>query len=83
MEVSELAKKVDELHREMREDMAVLKRGVYGDKINGVRGLLERQDSDEERIDKIEKRQWKVGAMIGGFVVAVDIVVMYIKEFTK
>jgi hypothetical protein len=79
----EIAKKIDEFQREMREDMSVIKRGVYGDKINGVKGLLERQDHDEERIDKIEKRQWKVGAMMGGFVVAVDIIVMYVKEFVK
>jgi hypothetical protein len=83
MEVHELAKKIDEFQREVRDDMAVLKRGMYGDPVNKVRGLLERQDSDEERIDKIEKRQWKVGAMMGGGIVAIDIIIFYIKEFAK
>jgi hypothetical protein len=90
MEVSELAKKVDEFHREMRDDMAVLKRGVYGDPKNRIKGLLERQDEDDAWRDKIEARQdkldnkiWKIGASIGAVFVGFDFAIMYIKGFFK
>jgi hypothetical protein len=88
--VDDLAKKVDEFHREMRDDMAVLKRGVYGDPANRIKGLLERQDEDDAWRDKIETRQdkldnkiWKIGATVGAIVVGFDFAIMYIKGFFK
>lgn len=81
--------KFDAFCREMREDMATVKRGIYGDPSNKVRGLLERQDDDETRMDGLEARQektdrklWKIGVMMGAGVAAVDFIIMYIKNFT-
>jgi hypothetical protein len=83
MEVHELAKQIEAFAKDTREDLALIKRGVYGDPHNKVKGLLERQDKDERRIDKIERRQWKIGVLMGAGVAAVDFVIMYIKNFTS
>lgn len=90
MEVRELAKIVEAFQVEMRNDMATLKRGVYGDKENQVKGLLERQDADEKRmngidgkLEKVDRKLWKVGVLMGAGVAAIDFIIMYIKNFTS
>lgn len=37
-----------------------LQRGIYGDPDNNFKGLIERQDEDELRADKIERRIDKI-----------------------
>ena len=57
-------------------DVHTIKRGIYGDKENGVHGLIDRQKADEERLDNLEahinkeklKKKWLVAAL--AFVVA-------------
>jgi hypothetical protein len=90
MEVHELAKQIETFAKETREDLAVIKRGVYGDKENKVKGLLERQDIDEKRMDgldgkleKVDRKLWKVGVLMGAGVAAIDFIIMYIKNFTS
>jgi hypothetical protein len=83
MEVHELAAQLEKFANETKRDLSVIKRGVYGDPENKVKGLIERQDSDEERIGKIEKRQWKIGVLMAGGVAMVDFVIIYVKEFLK
>lgn len=41
-------------NKEILDEVHTIRRGVYGDKINGVRGLIQRQDDDERRIDALE-----------------------------
>jgi hypothetical protein len=86
MEVHELARKMDEFHREMREDMAVLKRGVYGDERNNVKGLLRRQDEDddrltamEDRVETVERKAWRINILIGLVWVAIGAFWEFIK----
>lgn len=90
MEVHELAKQIDGFQKEMRDDMAVLKRGVYGDAANGVKGLIQRQNEDEAwratieaRQDKTDRKLWKIGATMGAFVAGLDFAIMYVKGFFK
>jgi hypothetical protein len=40
----------------MREDVGVIKRGMYGDKENNVKGLIQRQDDDEKRLGTLESK---------------------------
>lgn len=82
--------KFDTFARDMREDMATLKRGVYGDPANKVKGLLERQDADEKRmngidgkLEKVDRKLWRIGVMMGAGVAAVDFIIIYVKEFLK
>lgn len=60
-------------------DVQTIKRGLYGDEENGTKGLIARQQKDEERLDKIElhikkdtlRRKWFAGilAAIGAAIV--------------
>jgi hypothetical protein len=90
MEVHELAKQVQAFHEEMRGDMAVLKRGMYGDKDNRVKGLLERQDADEKRMDDIEddlsktkQKLWRFNVLIGFIMVGLGAGWEFIKTVFK
>jgi len=85
MEVHELAKQVQAFHEEMRKDMAVLKRGVYGDPANRVRGLLDRQDADEkrmgdieDRLEKSDRRGWKLTTAVGTLFIGLEVFWKYI-----
>lgn len=79
--------KFDTFAREMRDDMATLKRGVYGDPANKVKGLLQRQDDDDEwkegiedRIEKSERKQWKLSVMVTGLLVGMDAAWNFFKD---
>lgn len=67
-----LIKKFDEFAKETKQELGTIKRGVYGDEANGVKGLIERQNEDEERMDKMERRQYKIGVWLGIIVIGLD-----------
>lgn len=52
----------------IKTDIEVIRRGVYGDKENGVQGLIDYNKDQAERISKLElfsnKLKW-LGAVIG------------------
>lgn len=48
-------------------EVGSIKRGVYGDSVNGVRGLIQRQDEDEKRIRQLEQDTKEIKASVKGF----------------
>lgn len=71
-----LVQKFDEHSSHVREELATIKRGVYGDPDNKVPGLMDRQLEDERRIKVIEDERKaeavkkKTILWIGGSIVA-------------
>lgn len=85
-----ITQELKQFRRETNEKLDTLHRGVYGDPVNRVPGLMQRQDDDEARMDGIEARQdktdqklWKIGATMGAAVAGLDFAIMYIKGFFK
>jgi hypothetical protein len=74
-EFHQINRKLDEIANEI----ATVKRGVYGDRDNKVLGLIDRTTDAEARLDAVDKRQWKAAAIIGGFLVGVEIVWNFFK----
>jgi hypothetical protein len=78
-EKTELAKISGQLES-MMDELASIKRGIYGDEKNKYQGLIDRQDRDERRIDAIENRQWKSAFIIGGLLVVLEVAWNYLKD---
>jgi hypothetical protein len=78
-QLQQVLKKLDDL----AEETAIIKRGLYGDPKNKVRGLIDRQDQDEERITKIENRQTKSIAIVTGFATGLTFVIEFVIRFFK
>lgn len=85
--VDVLIKKFDEFAKETRHELETIKRGIYGDPKNKVLGLIERQDNDEQRMDesdkrmtKIENKQYKIGLLLAGILMGVDVIWNFIKQ---
>lgn len=82
-----ILKKIDEQSVEI----ATIKRGVYGDPLNGQLGLLDRQKDDERRLfdletsySNISSHQKKFFAIVsvaaGGFISAIEVAWHFYKE---
>lgn len=80
----------DEHNKKMMGEIATIKRGLYGDETNLVKGLMERQLEDERNIEQLEKStdnrlrklengEKKKAWMAAGFLAAVEIIVQVAK----
>lgn len=78
--VDELIKKFDVFAEETKKELANIKRGVYGDQVNGVKGLIERQNEDEERMDKMERVLYKTAVWLGVIVIGLDAIWNIVKS---
>lgn len=52
-----------------------IKRGVYGEEINGSKGLMKRTEENERRIKKIEEKQYKFYLYLSVGAVALQVVI--------
>ena len=50
-----------------------IRRGLYGDKQNGVKGLIDNRDEDHRRILKLEDTKKKMLWTGGGIIIAVEL----------
>ena len=72
-------------------DVHTIKRGLYGDKDNGVHGLIDRQKADEDRLDNIEnhinreklKKKWWAAALAFAVALIEGIVHFWKELFNK
>lgn len=55
IKITYLIKAFEEHSKFVKEELATIKRGVYGDPENKVSGLMERQLEDERRISDLEE----------------------------
>lgn len=92
-----LDKKIDDLsltqltfHGSVHEDLKTIKRGIYGDEKNEVKGLIERQNADDEkikrlhkRIDVVEKKQNWFMAIASGLMIGLQLAANYFKEIFR
>jgi hypothetical protein len=93
MELDDIARQLSTMRTESQEfrhqvlnKLDNLNRGVYGDDQNGQAGLMQRQKADEvwrgdidNRIEKVERKQWKFNATIGLITVGLGAVWEFIK----
>ncbi len=63
----------------MRE-VETIKRGIYGDEMNGVRGLMETDKEQHKRIKSLETDRSKFYWMGGGLAISWPVVWHFIKE---
>lgn len=52
--------KFDQFADTTRGELETIKRGIYGDERNQVKGLIERQTEQDKRISRLEKIHYKV-----------------------
>lgn len=68
-----------------------VKRGIYGDEVNGTPGLIRQQKEEQEqdsqkfkalnkRVDSIERKQYKIFVWGGSIVTALQLLWNYIKS---
>lgn len=62
-----------EFNRNILDKVDKIERGVYGDKVNGTMGLIERQGIDEQRIGRLEAFRNKFIWVVGGALAAIEI----------
>lgn len=74
MSSQELLTKINEKIDHLTVEVNTIKRGVYGDENNNVKGLLQRQDVDElerlnmkEAIQGVKNNIWKISVGAGLF----------------
>lgn len=75
--------KIDQILRcveTMQQDVSSIKRAVYGDPINQVPGLIERQNKDEAAIQSLKEGRKKLGWVLAGFIAAIQAVYFLFKE---
>lgn len=75
--------KLDSLHKKMdcvTTEIETVKRGIYGDEKNKVKGLLERQATDESRLHKLEQKQYKTFVWGGVILTGLQMLWNIIKE---
>lgn len=60
-----------------------LERGMYGDKDNKLPGLIDRQLSDEDRIEKLEQHNDRQKWWTGGVVAALTLVFSFLWNWFK
>jgi len=68
-------------NKNIAEDISAMKRGLHGDQINSVEGLIVRQQRDEQRLDKIERKISKVQWVGFGVLITINVAWIIIKEF--
>lgn len=93
----DLNEKLDTHFKSIHQDMATIKRGIYGDEANQVKGLLTRQNEDDQkfeginqkfdgvntRMGKLEKKQFKQGVFATAILVSIQLAWNTFKEFFK
>lgn len=62
MELEEIAKTL----KRIEDDIHTIKRGVYGDEANGVKGLIETDREQHQRIKKLEEVKSKAVWVVAG-----------------
>lgn len=76
-----------QLLRDIRDEVQEIRRGLYGDPVNKVRGLVQRQEEDEVRIDKLEEFRkriiWVWGIVVTAVVALWELVGDHIKGLFK
>lgn len=70
----------DEKLDKILEQVEKINRGVYGDKDNGVKGLIKENQDQEERIKSLEDTRKHAKYWVGGVTVAGSAVVVFVKE---
>lgn len=86
----DLNEKLDTHFKSIHQDMATIKRGIYGDEANQVKGLLTRQNEDDQkfegintRMGKLEKKQFKQGVVATAILVSVQLAWNSFKDYFK
>lgn len=75
--------KIDEilkLTQQNTNDIAHIKRGLYGDPVNKLPGLIDRQIEDEAEIKKLKDQQSRTLWIVTGFGAAVSVIFNFLKE---
>ncbi|HUQ67174.1 MAG TPA: hypothetical protein VM101_13515 [Flavitalea sp.] len=78
-----LLQRFDDHAKETKDELATIKRGIYGDKPNGVVGLIETDKDQEKRISALEDGQKKQIWTIGGFASAFSVLGAFIWYLAK
>lgn len=88
--LNRLSEKLDSNFNQFHSELATIKRGIYGDEANQVKGLLTRQNEDDERFEvvetrmsKMERKQFKQGVVATGLLVSIQLAWNTFKDFFR
>lgn len=79
-----MAKAIEEvliMLKRIEGDVQTIKRGMYGDEQNNVKGLIALDDEKHRRIKKLEESKKKLLWFIGGALTIVELLVQTYKYF--
>lgn len=65
------------------DEIKTIKRGMYGDSANGVKGLIQRQEEDEAKIKKLEGFRNRMIWFGSGIVIGLQAIVEFFKFKSK
>lgn len=65
--------------KRMEDEIHTIKRGVYGDEPNGVKGLIQTDKEQHTRIKKLENGRNKFLWFGGGVLAVIEIIIQLIK----
>ena len=66
---------------EHSEELQTIRRGIYGDKENGVPGLLANDKDQEKRLKSLEEFKKKIVYTVGGITLVVPPFIQEIKKY--
>lgn len=76
--------------KEIKSEVRTIRLGLYGDKVNKIPGLIDRQESNEQkfkevdkRLDHVEQKQYKMFVWGGAILTGLNIAWNFIKDLFK
>ncbi len=79
-DIAETLKEMRTYQNEMKVEVATIKRGIYGDRENGVKGLIETDREQHARIVDLEQTKSKALWVGGGILVSIEVGWQFIKH---
>lgn len=71
------AQEILKLQKQIQQDVNSIKRAIYGDEMNKVPGLIDRQIIDEKEIARLKDAKKKFYWIAAGFLMAIQ----FVREF--
>ncbi len=77
--ISDVLTAVERLQSMMMEELQVIRRGLYGDNQNETHGLIKGHIQLEQRVDKMERKQFRFFTIISVLFIVVEVVISIVK----
>lgn len=81
--IDALLQKFDSHARETKEELSTIKRGIYGDPLNKVPGLIDTDKDQDRRIKELEEQRKKQKYTMAGIGAAAGVGLPLIIEWVK